>query len=286
MKAVVAAFNQEKALVGAFSVITNLRMELFEALVSRPHNGCPCSHSWAAHCFDAALFAGSRWPWAGGLAVRYRPRHGQCSLSQSKWGLNNWKCEPLSKWGIGKNNKDIDCNQPAPAAWVWSLLITPGCRAAAVGNVGNVGLDVFPIGQRSRTQNRTDLSRTKTKGRGEGASSQAGREKCLTHSRSFQQQAKYFSVWLRWKINFDFWKKSHMFRNVLVGWWWMTKGGGGARSGSPASAVTGRHAACHYPNGGSLVAHYTPIPHYATFTHLLYSRKPKNWQKNESLIGI
>ena len=31
--AVIAAFNQEKALVGAFSVITNLRMELFEALV-------------------------------------------------------------------------------------------------------------------------------------------------------------------------------------------------------------------------------------------------------------
>ena len=31
---VVAAFNQEKALVGAFSVITNLRMELFEALLS------------------------------------------------------------------------------------------------------------------------------------------------------------------------------------------------------------------------------------------------------------
>ena len=28
MKAVVAAFNQEKALVGAFSVITNLRMDL------------------------------------------------------------------------------------------------------------------------------------------------------------------------------------------------------------------------------------------------------------------
>ena len=33
MKEVVAAFNQEKALVGAFSVITNLRMELFEALL-------------------------------------------------------------------------------------------------------------------------------------------------------------------------------------------------------------------------------------------------------------
>ena len=33
VKAVVAAFNQEKALVGAFSVITNLRMELFQALI-------------------------------------------------------------------------------------------------------------------------------------------------------------------------------------------------------------------------------------------------------------
>ena len=35
MKAVVATFNQEKALVGTFSVITNLRMELFEALERR-----------------------------------------------------------------------------------------------------------------------------------------------------------------------------------------------------------------------------------------------------------
>ena len=33
MKAIVAAFNQEKALVGAFSVIMNLRMEFFQALV-------------------------------------------------------------------------------------------------------------------------------------------------------------------------------------------------------------------------------------------------------------
>ena len=41
MKAVVAAFNQEKALVGAFSVITNLRMELFEALavIASEHTG-------------------------------------------------------------------------------------------------------------------------------------------------------------------------------------------------------------------------------------------------------
>ena len=46
MKAVVAAFNQEKALVGAFSVITNLRMELFKALVDTVcrvclHVSCP-----------------------------------------------------------------------------------------------------------------------------------------------------------------------------------------------------------------------------------------------------
>ena len=34
MKAVVAAFDQEKALVGAFSVIMNFRMEIFEALVT------------------------------------------------------------------------------------------------------------------------------------------------------------------------------------------------------------------------------------------------------------
>ena len=37
MKAVVTAFNQEKALVGAFSVITNLRMDLFEALEETQH---------------------------------------------------------------------------------------------------------------------------------------------------------------------------------------------------------------------------------------------------------
>ena len=41
VKAVVAAFNQEKALVGAFSVITNLRMELFEALTSASPDNSP-----------------------------------------------------------------------------------------------------------------------------------------------------------------------------------------------------------------------------------------------------
>ena len=50
MKAVVAAFNQEKALVEAFSVITNLRMELFEALLPT-HRGVDfvsdlCDYNW------------------------------------------------------------------------------------------------------------------------------------------------------------------------------------------------------------------------------------------------
>ena len=37
VKAVVAAFNQEKALVEALSVIANLRMKLLEALVTAGH---------------------------------------------------------------------------------------------------------------------------------------------------------------------------------------------------------------------------------------------------------
>ena len=51
MKVVVAAFNQEKALVGAFSVITNLRMELFEALVVG--GLVPGAHLWG--CWSQLL---------------------------------------------------------------------------------------------------------------------------------------------------------------------------------------------------------------------------------------
>ena len=48
MKAVVAAFNKEKALVGAFSVITNLRMQLFEALAQAACGAAPnnCDTIW------------------------------------------------------------------------------------------------------------------------------------------------------------------------------------------------------------------------------------------------
>ena len=50
MKAVVAAFNQEKALVGAFSEITNLRMELFEALCGTLWYTCRMREEVLPHC--------------------------------------------------------------------------------------------------------------------------------------------------------------------------------------------------------------------------------------------
>ena len=50
VKSLVGAFNQEKALVGAFSVITNLRMELLEALdISRsPVDSSSCNSAVCA----------------------------------------------------------------------------------------------------------------------------------------------------------------------------------------------------------------------------------------------
>ena len=45
MKAVVAAFNQEKALVGAFSVITNLRMEFGWNFLKQYFPGACCAVS-------------------------------------------------------------------------------------------------------------------------------------------------------------------------------------------------------------------------------------------------
>ena len=53
MKAVVAAFNQEKALVGAFSVITNLRMDLFEVLIFTDTDAGPEGHK---HCDSLAVW--------------------------------------------------------------------------------------------------------------------------------------------------------------------------------------------------------------------------------------
>ena len=60
MKAVVAAFNQEKALVGAFSVITNLRMDFFEALMRIGSYHAAMINDWrlARQLFSKEEFSG------------------------------------------------------------------------------------------------------------------------------------------------------------------------------------------------------------------------------------
>ena len=60
MKAVVAAFNQEKALVGAFSVITNLRMDFFEALTAMSTMLMPLR---PGRCLPAPAPAAQRTTW-------------------------------------------------------------------------------------------------------------------------------------------------------------------------------------------------------------------------------
>ena len=52
VKAVVAAFNQEKALVEAFSVITNHRIELFQALRLTPSASAAARAAWYLHLDD------------------------------------------------------------------------------------------------------------------------------------------------------------------------------------------------------------------------------------------
>ena len=71
MKAVVAAFNQEKALVGAFSVITNLRMELFEALP-------PVHHDLPASLCLITI-------------ITRAPARGQVALDGGDWWVGNLK---------------------------------------------------------------------------------------------------------------------------------------------------------------------------------------------------
>ena len=67
MKAVVAAFNQEKALVGAFSVITNLRMELFEALLTTRATAAQRRRDPLITMLNPYLFCSAGWP--GGSSV-------------------------------------------------------------------------------------------------------------------------------------------------------------------------------------------------------------------------
>ena len=69
MKAVVAAFNQEKALVGAFSVITTLLVDLRFKLYSLSATKQLAGLGWR---YDAVLplsVAGCCWPLAAAAAV-------------------------------------------------------------------------------------------------------------------------------------------------------------------------------------------------------------------------
>ena len=99
MKAVVAAFNQEKALVGAFSVIMNLRMEFFEALTAAPP---PPSH----HLY----LAGAGWLGPGCSCVveniclgsqtgrgRTNEKAGVARTSQSGSRLTGWRDGPEAR---------------------------------------------------------------------------------------------------------------------------------------------------------------------------------------------
>ena len=69
MKAQVGAFNQEKALVGAFSVITNLRMELFGALICTGANIFATFPSSQLLVYDSADWSGGK----GDLAAYHVP---------------------------------------------------------------------------------------------------------------------------------------------------------------------------------------------------------------------
>ena len=109
MKAVVAAFNQEKALVGAFSVITNLRMELFGAL-DQTHLVIPSSRSRRAAAMVVActvpgvsrpgLYIGERGRGTAGgdtLLTPFSIQMGeQCNEVSVNSGISRIRCKMLS----------------------------------------------------------------------------------------------------------------------------------------------------------------------------------------------
>ena len=125
----------------------------------------------------AALFAGPRWPWAGDWQWGIGPDTDNAHYHNLNEVSTTGNVSPYLNGGSAKTTKTLivtSQSQPAESGASWSHQ-WPGCRAAAVGNVGNVGC--FPNwAAEQNTEHRTDLSRTKTKGcpgsgRGEGASS-------------------------------------------------------------------------------------------------------------------
>ena len=91
MKAVVAAFNQEKALVGAFSVITNLRMEFFQALEStRPGHVITWWPSWH-RTSEVGGHTHHQWPLVNSKISRlYFSFQKFCSFAQNQWSDYNY----------------------------------------------------------------------------------------------------------------------------------------------------------------------------------------------------
>ena len=102
MKAVVAAFNQEKALVGAFSVITNLRMELFEALPSVGSGDMVAGRGLAGDWGRAVskLSHGAGYGYTGHLATHTHisaPRSCSPLQSEAQSGPSGHLVHPLSE---------------------------------------------------------------------------------------------------------------------------------------------------------------------------------------------
>ena len=94
---VVAAFNQEKTLAGAFSVITNLQMELFEALVNSciPRRPGPGLMNLILSRDNTA-----QPPAATGEQTSLKQRSSNGGLiSQRRWlaslGPADWRCEVI-----------------------------------------------------------------------------------------------------------------------------------------------------------------------------------------------
>ena len=103
MKAVVAAFNQEKALVGAFSVITNLRMELFGALI---HNNLSVG-VFAANCDNflllVAVTSGGTGRLAAGMLVWLGRR---VNAFHPSWFISRRRYQPSERPTIIESSKN------------------------------------------------------------------------------------------------------------------------------------------------------------------------------------
>ena len=132
MKELVGAFNQEKALVGAFSVITNLRMELFQAVISTPFLfGETCNHpQFTGLVFILLYVCGT-----GSQRQRLPPPQLCTECTRVHFSFNNGaRCKGVTGHNtlMSLNSLIIDCLLSA-AKWRFWLLI-PCCCNLQSGN--------------------------------------------------------------------------------------------------------------------------------------------------------